>query len=122
MAKTAVELVGASRNLNVENVDVPDVSPIVLGVVNVGHAIQEGNVVSVEVKTIAGVNGTIKIEIGFAQSDGSIVYEEFTAADPITGGVLYTHNLTRKTDYVRLTFTATAGTPAVDALNAYVRS
>lgn len=122
MAKTDVEEVGASRNLNVENIDVPSASPIDLGTVNVGHAIQEGSVVSVEVKTIVGVNGTIKIELGFAQKDFSIVYEEFTAADPIIGGILYTHNLTRKADYVRLTFTATAGTPAVKALSAYVRS
>ncbi len=115
--------VGASRNLNAwEKVDVPDANPILSAVVNVGHSVQVRGVVSVEVSTKVGVNGTLLIEVGFAQKDGSIVFEVFTVAAVITGGTLFTNNITRKVDYIRLTFTATLGTPATAALSGYVRS
>ena len=93
------------------NLNVADNNPIISPIIFVGHLRHGHNSFTVLVRTKEGLNGTIKIETGMARSDGTIDFSTFTEADAVAADVLYTQNVTRKMDYVRLTFIATSGTP-----------
>ena len=93
------------------DLNVTDLNPLVSPIIFVGHIRHIRGNYTVLIRTKDGLNGNIKIEVGMARSNGTIDFSTFTEADPVTADVLYTQNVTRKVDYVRLTFTATSGTP-----------